>query len=142
MTRKVVLSAVQPPLLRRETVAAAQAAHLAAATELLIEAASRDTDLAVLPEMFNLMGAKLAPEDYATAEDLDGPTVAAMRRLAAAHRMAVVLPIYRHDEAGRLRNTAVMIDRAGAIAGCYDKVHPTRGEMAHAPARCAARIID
>src|SRR5690242_15585029 len=116
MTRKVVLSAVQPPLLRRETVAEAQAAHLAAATELLLEAASRDTDLAVLPEMFNLFGAKLASEDYAAAEDLDGPTVTAMRRLAAAHRLAIVLPIYRHDEARRLRNSAVVIDRAGAIA--------------------------
>lgn len=131
MTRKVVLSAVQPPLLRRETVAEAQAAHLAAATELLLEAASRDTDLAVLPEMFNLFGARLTPEDYAAAEDVDGPTVTAMRRLATAHRLAIVLPIYRHDAAGLLRNSAVVIDRAGAVAGCYDKVHPTRGEMSH-----------
>ena len=41
----------------------------------------------------------------------------------------MVLPIYRLDAAGRLRNTAVVIDRHGQITGCYDKVHPTRNEM-------------
>ena len=39
MTRKVTLSAVQPPLLRRETLAEAQVAHLEAVSELLREAA-------------------------------------------------------------------------------------------------------
>ena len=127
MTRKVTLSAIQPPLLKRETLAEAQAAHLAAATELLLAAASRDSDLAVLPEHFNLVGASLRPEEYhAASEDVDGPFTAAIRRIARAHRMAVILPIYRIDERGRLRNSAVVIDRAGEIAGCYDKVHPTR----------------
>ena len=130
MTRKVTLSAVQPPLLRRETLKEAQEAHLAAVTELLLEAASRDTDLAVLPEHINLVGATLQHEEYRTAsETLDGPFTTAMRRLAASHRMAIVLPIYRIDDAGHLRNTAVVIDRSGGTVGCYDKVHPTRGEM-------------
>jgi len=53
MTRKVTLSAVQPPLLKRDTLPEAQAAHLEAVTELLLEAASRDTDLVVLPEHLN-----------------------------------------------------------------------------------------
>jgi predicted amidohydrolase len=43
--------------------------------------------------------------------------------------MAIVLPLYRLDEAGRLRNSAVVVDRSGGIAGCYDKVHPTRAEI-------------
>lgn len=130
MTRKVTLSAVQPPLLKHESLPEAQAAHLAAVTELLLAAASRDTDLAVLPEHLNLVGAPLRTEEYRTgAETLEGPFTTTMRRLAASHRMAIVLPIYRVDDAGRLRNTAVVIDRSGAISGCYDKVHPTRGEM-------------
>ena len=130
MTRKVTLSAVQPPLLRRDTLEEARAAHLEAATELLLEAAGRNTDLAVLPEHLNMVGAKLEPEEYRTrAEAPDGPFATAIARLAASHRMAVVLPLYRVDEGGRLRNAAVVIDKAGRIAGCYDKVHPTRGEI-------------
>jgi N-carbamoylputrescine amidase len=130
MTRKVTLSAVQPPLLKRDTLEQAQEAHLAAVTELLLVAASRNTDLAVLPEHVNVAGASLSHDQYRTAaETLEGPFTTAMRRLAASHRMAIVLPIYRIDDHGHLRNTAVVIDRAGGIAGCYDKVHPTRGEM-------------
>ncbi len=131
MTRKVTLSAVQPPLLKRETLPAAQEAHLAAATELLLDAASRNTDLAVLPEHLNMVGAAVPTAEAcrAGAETLDGPFTSAIRRLAASHRMAVILPLYRIDDAGQLRNSAVVIDKTGGIVGCYDKVHPTRGEM-------------
>src|SRR6266542_1120753 len=131
MTRKVTLSAVQPPLLKRETLPATQEAHLAAATELLLDAASRNTDLAVLPEHLNMVGAAVPTAEKCRegAETLDGPFTSAIRRLAASHRMAVILPLYRIDDAGQLRNSAVVIDNTGGIVDCYDKVHPTRGEM-------------
>jgi predicted amidohydrolase len=130
MTRKVILSAIQPPLVRSESLPEAQAAQLAATTDLLLEAASRNTDLAVLPEHLNVAGVSLTPAEYRNAaEDVDGPFVTAIRRLAGAHRMAIVLPIYRLDTDGALRNSAVVIDKLGAVTGCYDKVHPTRGEM-------------
>ncbi|HXI16326.1 MAG TPA: carbon-nitrogen hydrolase family protein, partial [Chloroflexota bacterium] len=130
MTRKVTLSALQTPLLKRDTLERAQAAHLEEATDLLLEAAGRHTDLAVLPEHLNMAGAKLAAGEHRShAETLDGLFTAAIQRLAASHRMAVVLPIYRLDEAGQLRNSAVVIDKSGRVAGCYDKVHPTQGEI-------------
>jgi len=130
MTRKVTLSALQPPLLKRDTLKQAQAVHLEAATDLHLEAAGRHTDLAVLPEHLNMAGAKLAAGEHRShAETLDGLFTAAIQRLAASHRMAVVLPIYRLDEAGQLRNSAVVIDKSGRVAGCYDKVHPTQGEI-------------
>ena len=130
MTRKVTLSAVQPPLLKRDTLEQARAANLETATDLLLEAASRNTDLAVLPEHLNMVGATLAAGEHRSqAETLDGPFTAAIQRLAASHRMAVILPIYRLDEAGLLRNSAVVIDKTGQVAGCYDKVHPTQGEI-------------
>jgi N-carbamoylputrescine amidase len=126
----VTLSAIQPPLARRDRLADAQAAQLAAAKELLAEAAGRGAHLAVLPEVFNLIGAPLQPADYrAHAETVDGPFTTAIRDLAREHRLAIVLPIYRLDDDGRLRNSAVVIDRRGEVAGCYDKVHPTRGEQ-------------
>ena len=152
MARKVTLSAIQPPLLRRDSLQEAQAAHLEAVTDLLLEAASRSTDLAVLPEHLNLVGAPLKEPDAAkqhggadaeagvlrrrdtgahraAAETIDGPFTAAIRRIASSHRMAIILPIYRIDEHGHLRNTAVVVDKSGHVAGCYDKVHPTRGEI-------------
>jgi len=77
-----------------------------------------------------MVGAKVSPEEYRrAAETVDGPFTVAISRLAASHRMAVVLPLYRIDAAGLLRNSAVVIDKAGRVAGCYDKVHPTRAEM-------------
>lgn len=130
MTRKVTLSAVQPPLLRRESLEAAQAGHLEAATELLEQAAGRGSDLAVLPECLNMMGAPLQVGDHrARAETVDGPFTRTIRDLARRLRLAVVLPIYRLDEGGELRNSGVVIGRDGEVVGCYDKVHPTRGEM-------------
>jgi predicted amidohydrolase len=132
VAREVTLGAVQVPLVRGASVEEARRRHLEAVAGLLMEAGRRGAHLAVLPEMLNLMGAALPADGYAAAaETLDGETVTAVRRLAADQGMAVVLPIYRLDEGWRLRNSAVVIDRAGEIAGCYDKVHPTRSEMGH-----------
>ncbi|HEX2184136.1 MAG TPA: carbon-nitrogen hydrolase family protein, partial [Chloroflexota bacterium] len=132
VAREVTLAAVQVPLVRGGSVEEARRGHLDAVAGLLAEAGRRGAHLAVLPELLNLMGAALPPDGYAAAaETLDGETVTTVRRLAAGQGVAVVLPIYRLDERQRLRNSAVVIDRAGEIAGCYDKVHPTRGEMGH-----------
>jgi predicted amidohydrolase len=73
--------------------------------------------------------ASAADPRWRGAETLAGLSTTAVRRLDAAHRMAVVLPVYRIDAAGYLRNSAVAIDRAGGVAGCNDKVHPTRAEV-------------
>ena len=106
-------------------------AHLEAVTELLREAAGRGYrpgGAAGVPQHDGRPAA--ARGRYrAAAETLDGPFTTTVRGLAETLRLAVVLPIYRLDEAGRLRNTAVVIDRRGRITGCYDKVHPTRNEM-------------
>jgi predicted amidohydrolase len=128
--RTVVLSALQPALHRADALAEVQEAHLATMRNLLMQAARRESDLAVLPEMFNLFGAKLGVGDHsAHAEQTNGVFTRAVRRLAAEHRVAVVLPLYRIDDGGKLRNSAVVIDKDGAVAGYFDKVHPTRNEM-------------
>jgi predicted amidohydrolase len=130
--RTVVLSALQPPLHRGDSLHEVQEAHLAATENLLNEAGRRGSQLAVLPEMLNLFGAKLEPGDHSVhAEKPDGAFMCLARRLAAKHSMAVALPIYRLDDAGNLRNSTALIDTRGEVAGYYDKVHPTRGEMAN-----------
>jgi predicted amidohydrolase len=131
MVRKVTLGAVQPPLCKRETFAAVREAHLDAVAGLLAEAAGRAARLAVLPEMLNVVGAAQHSMSYReAAEPIDGQTVETVRQLASRYDLAVVLPIYRLDDAGQMRNTAVVIDGQGDVLGWYDKVHPTRGEIA------------
>jgi beta-ureidopropionase len=84
-------------------------------------------DLVCLPEVFN---SRLTPRPTSAqaAEPLDGPTISAMAKFAQAKRCYVVAPITREYE-GKLFNTAVLLDRSGAVAGMYDKIHPTEPEM-------------
>jgi len=58
-------------------------------------------------------------EDAAT-----GPSVSALRRVAAERRIVIVAPIYELDaKAGKRFNTAVVIEADGAILGKYRKTH-------------------
>jgi predicted amidohydrolase len=78
------------------------------------------TDLIILPETWRGQG------DH--PETLEGPTIQAMAALARKHRTYVVCPIDRREGACRF-NTAVLLDRAGKIAGCYNKVYPYWSEF-------------
>jgi predicted amidohydrolase len=84
------------------------------------EAAQGD-DLVLLPETW------LGQKDH-EPEPLDGPTITTMAALAAKHQCYVVCPIDRIDSARRF-NTSVLIDRAGQVAGRYDKVYPYWSEF-------------
>lgn len=79
----------------------------------------RGVDLVVLPETWR--GTSLV-------EELTGETIRAMSRLAKQHRTYVVSPIYRAAGGKRL-NTAVLIDRSGAVVATYDKIFPYWNEF-------------
>lgn len=63
------------------------------------------------------------------AEDATtGPTVAALRRAAADHKMVIAAPLYEFDGAtGKRFNAAVVIDVDGLILGKYRKTHIPHG---------------
>lgn len=82
---------------------------------------AKGVDLIALPETWN-MQYKNQPEA------LDGPTVTAMRELAARHRTYLVCPIDRQDGDRRV-NSAVLIDRVGRVVCVYDKVYPYWSEF-------------
>ncbi len=86
---------------------------------LLLDAAERGADLAVLPEAF------VRPEPPETE---DGPAVSALLAAARALGVALVLPVIVLDAAGKPRNRALVFDRTGRRVGHYDKVHCTRVE--------------
>jgi predicted amidohydrolase len=75
----------------------------------------KGADLIALPETWR--GQNNNPET------LEGPTVTEMAALAKKHHTYLVCPIDRRDGQHRF-NTAVLIDRAGKIAGIYDKIYP------------------
>ncbi len=63
-------------------------------------------------------------EFYSYAEAIpDGPTTKRFQELAAKHEMVLVLPMYEHEKAGFLYNTAAVIDADGAYLGKYRKTH-------------------
>lgn len=83
-----------------------------------LETAGRQgVDIACLPEVFT--GGKPEP--------IPGPTTQAVAELARKYHMWVVCPIY--EQAGeRQYNTAVLINRAGEVAGRYRKAFVFWGE--------------
>jgi N-carbamoylputrescine amidase len=53
----------------------------------------------------------------------DGPTVKLMQKVAAKHKMAIVVPIYEEEMTGLYYNTAAVIDADGRYLGKYRKHH-------------------
>lgn len=85
------------------------------------QATQRGMRIVVFPELF-LTGYNLGRALEGLAEPLDGPSVLALKRIAAKHGTALVvgLPERRH---GALWNAAVVIDRQGQLRGAYRKIH-------------------
>jgi predicted amidohydrolase len=85
--------------------------------------AAARTDLVVLPELWN--AGYFAFDRYAErAEPLDGPTVTAMRKLAAEARVHLVLgSVLERRSGGALANTSVVIAPDGEVRDVYRKIH-------------------
>jgi len=79
-------------------------------------------DLVCLPEAFTARGVPTRSVAD-VAETVPGPTTDCFAALARRHRCYILCPIYTKRE-GVFRNSAVVIDRQGSIAGIYDKRRP------------------
>jgi len=91
-------------------------------------------DIILLTEgcMHNSPRSATREEKDAKAEPLPegGPITRFLARKAKQHNTYIIGSYWRKDEKGRGRyNSAVLIDRQGKVAGVYDKVYPTIGEM-------------
>jgi predicted amidohydrolase len=94
---------------------------------LIDQTASDRPDLIVLPEFFCECPGNLTVER--SAEPIDGPIISAAAEKAAQYRAYVICPFIERSGDGRHFNTAVLLDRAGRVAGTYRKYQPTIGEM-------------
>jgi N-carbamoylputrescine amidase len=92
---------------------------------LIDEAGKKGVQILCLQEIFN--GPYFCPGQdkrwYDAAEPVPGPTTEAVAKLAAKHRMAVVVPVYEREMAGVLYNTAAVYDADGSYLGKYRKNH-------------------
>ncbi len=91
----------------------------------LRRAASMGADIVAFPEFYPQY---VTPDPYEAAEPYDGGTLTRIQELCRALRMYVIWPRCERRPEG-LANTAILVDRAGEVAGRYDKMFPTIGEM-------------
>lgn len=85
-------------------------------------------DVLCLPEKFNTIHSTYAKTAAEEVETLSGPTITRLADLARDHRCYIIAPI-GIDDGGTYYNSAVLIDRGGKVAGRYDKLFPTEGEI-------------
>jgi beta-ureidopropionase len=93
--------------------------------ELIAKAAADGAEVTCLQEIFHgpYFCAEQDPKWYATAEPEDGPLVTRMQDVAKSHNMVLVVPWFEEAQTGVYYNSAVVIERDGAIAGKYRKTH-------------------
>ena len=84
----------------------------------LDQAASFQPDIACLPELF----------PRSSPQPVPGPVTERLARWARDHASYVVFGL-KTKAGGRVYNSAVLIDRKGQIAGEFNKIHPTEGEL-------------
>ena len=99
--------------------------NLRRAVELVHAGADRGADVVALPENFAFMGSDRDRAEI--AQDLDGPIITELRRVA--RQRAVILLAGSYLERSRRRldprpfNTSVLLDRRGEIVAVYRKLH-------------------
>ncbi len=89
------------------------------------EAAREGAQVICLPELFRsqYFCQKEDADLFDLAEPADGPSTEALSRVARAHHVTVVVPIFERRAAGLYHNSAVVIDSEGKTAGIYRKMH-------------------
>lgn len=96
------------------------AVNLGRVRQALTEAARGGADLAVFPEATL---ARFGGDLRAAAQPLDGPFGAGLAEAARGAQVAVVAGVFEPAPDGRVYNTAVAYDAAGARVAAYRKIH-------------------
>jgi N-carbamoylputrescine amidase len=65
---------------------------------------------------------EMSGKHFSLAEDMEGPTITEMRKVAKSGAV-LVCPIFERSREGTFYNSAVVIDAGGEILGSYRKVH-------------------
>lgn len=111
--------------LLQETDRGSVAANLDAIEAGLREAAAAGVDLVLLQELHNgpYFCQHESVDEFDRAESIPGPSTERIGALAEELKLVVVASLFERRAAGLYHNTAVVFDRARAIAGRYRKMH-------------------
>ncbi len=94
--------------------------------KLIAQAAKEKVQVLCLQELFYgpYFCAEQQEKWYELTERVpDGPTIKLMQKVAARHRMVLVVPLYEEEMTGLYFNTAAVIDADGKYLGKYRKNH-------------------
>jgi N-carbamoylputrescine amidase len=94
--------------------------------KLIEKAAKQKVEVLCLQELF--YGPYFCAEQNAKWYEMtepvpDGPTTKLMQKIAAKHKMVIVVPVYEEEMTGLYFNTAAVIDADGQYLGKYRKHH-------------------
>jgi N-carbamoylputrescine amidase len=105
--------------------AQAPAINLEKAEAGVEEAAMRGATVVCLQELYRSRYFCQTEENAAfdLAEAVPGPTTERLGRVAAAHKVVVIAPIFERRAPGVYHNSAAVIDETGKVAGLYRKMH-------------------
>lgn len=101
-------------------------AMIAKHLKLIEQAAKQKVQILCLQELFYgpYFCAEQQPKWYGMTERVpDGPTIKLMQKIAAKHKMVIVVPVYEEEMTGLYYNTAAVIDADGRYLGKYRKHH-------------------
>jgi predicted amidohydrolase len=102
---------------------------IANSLKVMESVATYTPDIVCLPEVFHVSGLpKSLPLSAETVEQPIGHLTQPLADFARKYRCYVIAPVYTVEK-GRHYNSAVLIDRAGKLAGVYHKIRPTEGEI-------------
>ena len=97
-------------------------ANVEAATRLLEGAARGGADLAALPELWPFYGGASRMREI--AQPVPGSLTEVLADAARSHGMWVLGgSVQERDDAGRVYNTSVLVDREGELLATYRKIH-------------------
>ncbi|WP_223068638.1 nitrilase-related carbon-nitrogen hydrolase [Paenibacillus caui] len=119
------METVKLALVQFESVLMDVSANVQKGVRFVREAARQGADLIVFPELAvtgyntDVIGDRY----HELAEDLDGFSVKSFSEAARKHRINIVIPMALRQAEGSITNSAVVIDRSGAVAGTYSKIH-------------------
>lgn len=87
------------------------------------QAAAKNADVVLFPELILSAGYSLGDKFYDLAESVPGPSTKALGKKAREHGIYIICGIAERDSTGTVYNTAVVIGRDGEVVGSYRKTH-------------------
>jgi predicted amidohydrolase len=87
------------------------------------EAAKKNADIVIFPELILSAGYGLGDKFYDVAQSVPGPATEQLGKKALQHKIYIIAGIAECDFTGTVYNTAVLLGRDGNLVGSYRKTH-------------------